>query len=175
LYLHDESKAVEAEDDGLIRRLARAGCLVLAIDLRGLGETQWTGHAQLTSDYFGVLGQEAMMYYANYMLGRWTVTQRVQDVARALDVLAARSDADPSRIAVVARGAAGIVALHAVALDERVTALAVYDTLTSYHEIVDSDHTTHNVSGVVPGALLHYDLPDLAGALAPRPVFVGAP
>jgi hypothetical protein len=31
------------------------------------------------------------------------------------------------------------------------------------------------VSGVVPGALLHYDLPDVAGALAPRPTFVGAP
>jgi cephalosporin-C deacetylase-like acetyl esterase len=175
LYLHDEGKAVEAEEGGLIRRLARAGRLVLAIDLRGWGETRWTRHAQLTSDYFGVLGQEAMMCYANYMLGRWTVTQRVQDVARALDVLAARTDVDPGRIAVVARGAAGIVALHAVALDERVAAVAIYDTLASYREIVNSDHTTHNVSGVVPGALLHYDLPDVAGALAPRPVFVGAP
>jgi cephalosporin-C deacetylase-like acetyl esterase len=175
LYLHDEGKAAEAGEGGLIRRLADAGCLVLAIDLRGWGETRWTRHAQLTGDYFGVLGQEAMMYYANYMLGRWTVTQRMQDVARALDVLAARTDVDRGRIAAVARGAAGIVALHAAALDERVSALAVYETLASYREIVNADHTTHNVSGVVPGALLHYDLPDVAGALAPRPAFVGAP
>ncbi|HEY3082283.1 MAG TPA: alpha/beta hydrolase family protein [Chloroflexota bacterium] len=175
LYLNDEGKAVEAGDEGLIRRLARSGRLVLAIDLRGWGETRWTRHAQLTSDYFGVLGQEAMMYYANYMLGRWTLTQRVQDVARALDVLTARPDVDPSRIALVARGAAGIVALHAAALDERIAALAIHDTLASYREIVNADHTTHNVSGIVPGALLHYDLPDIVLALAPRPVFVGAP
>ena len=42
------------------------------------------------------------------------VGMRATDVVRGVDLLAARNDVDPSRIAVVGRGAAGVPALFAV-------------------------------------------------------------
>ncbi len=68
-------------------------------------------------------------------------------------------------------GGGAIVAYHA-AVDGHVRGVAACDALASYRSIVDAPRYTHPVADFVPGALPAYDLPDLAGALAPASVLV---
>src|SRR5262249_36325595 len=99
----------------------------------------------------------------------WPITQRVGDAIRAIDAFGA------TQVCLVGRGGGALVALHAAALDSRVTGVAVYDLPASYRAIVDADWYTLPPSAFLPGVLLRYDLPDLIGALAPRPVLVVDP
>ncbi len=175
LFLHDRGKDVEAGPEGLAQALARAGCLVMAVDLRGRGETAWRRRSPIEADDLGLLGDESMLAYVCYLLGEWALTQRVADTVRALDFLAGRPEVDPGRLGLVGRGGGALVAWHAAALDGRVKGVAAYETLASYRSIVEADRCAHPVSGFVPGVLLRYDLPDLVGALAPARVFVANP
>ena len=175
LLIHDRGKGTEEGPDGLMPALARAGHLVIAIDLRGWGETAWRRKVAYESDDFGLLGSDSMLANVCYLLGTWALTQRVSDTIRALDVFGGRDDVDASRLRVVGRGVGALVAYHAAALDSRIMCVAVYEVLASYRSIVEADRYTHPVAGFVPGVLAHYDLPDLVGALAPTPVLIANP
>ncbi|HVC34008.1 MAG TPA: acetylxylan esterase, partial [Chloroflexota bacterium] len=175
LFLDDRGKDVEAGAAGLVPALARAGNLVLAVDLRGWGETAWRRRFPNDPDDVGWLGNDSMLAYAGYLLGGWPVAQRVRDAVRALDVLGDRSDVDPSRLGIVGRGTGGLIALHTAALDRRVTGVAACEALASYRSIVEADRYRCPVSAFIPGVLLRYDLPDLIGALAPLPTVVVNP
>src|SRR6185437_4767665 len=83
-----------------------------------------------------------------------------------LEYLRRRPDTDPTRLAIVGRGTAGIVALHA-AFHPAQPACAVIGSLGAYRSIVESDRDSLPPSAFLPGVLLRYDLPALAGALAP--------
>jgi len=138
--------------------LVRQGRLVLSIDARGWGEKA---------------GQEYRVGMLALHVGRPVLGQRVDDVLAALDVLAGRDDVDAGRIGLVGVGAAGPVALHAAALDERVASLALEDSIRSWVDDVVAQPRRPNVIGwAVPCALLKYDLPDLVAAVAPRPVAI---
>src|SRR4029079_719044 len=72
-------------------------------------------------------------------------------------------------------GPLGMVALHAAALDTRISKVVAANTLASYLMIVDQP-VHRNVSEVViPGVLLYYDTDDLLIALHPRPVVYVSP
>jgi hypothetical protein len=89
------------------------------------------------------------------------------DVVRAVDVLAARQDVDPSRIAVV--GAAPLPFQRSSPLfDGRIQSLAVDGMLLSYDAVVKQG----TVDQIVPSALKYFDLPDVIAAIAPRRVAV---
>ena len=87
--------------------LARAGIAALAIDLFGHGERAPLGHRE-----------DFQLYAAgDSMLGL-----DVRSLLRALDLLAARGDVDPTRLGLLGQSGGAIAALHAAALDERVAA-----------------------------------------------------
>ena len=62
-----------------------------------------------------------------------------------------------------------------LALDSRIRRLALEGMLVSYDSVVS--HRIHQqiFEEVVPSALKYYDLPDLIGGLAPRPVWIVNP
>ena len=176
LLLDDRGKAASAGPGGLAPALARAGALALTADLRGWGETVWRDETfDWSAERHAPLSADTMLANVGLMLGRWAVTQRVQDVLGLLAYLRSRPDVDPRRIVLVGRGGGGIVALHAAAVDGGVAGVAVYEALASYRSVVDAPEHAHSVADFLPGVLLHYDLPDLAAALAPRPLLVAAP
>jgi cephalosporin-C deacetylase-like acetyl esterase len=175
LFLDERGKATEAGASGLASALARAGAAVFAVDLRGWGETEWRHVRHQGSPYLSLLGGDARLALAGYMLGTWALTQRVLDAVRALDVLAQTAGVERRRMGVVGHGIAGLVALHAAAVDDRIAGVAMYDTLASYQSIVEANWFTEPPSSFIPGVLLSYDLPDLIGALAPAQVLVANP
>jgi hypothetical protein len=93
-------------------------------------------------------------------------------VLRAVDYLSTRAEIDPKRISVIGHGSAGLAALHAAALDDRLRSAAVTASLISYADVVQKEIYTQRYSTFVPGALRKYDLPELASLVAPRPLVV---
>jgi hypothetical protein len=60
----------------------------------------------------------------------------------------------------------------AAALDERVQAVLIQRTLATYSSIVDSEEYEIALDWFAPGILKHFDVPDIAAAIYPRPVWV---
>lgn len=168
VYIHDLGKEVGAHESGIPAELARAGTMVFAMDLRGWGETRWKPEVEYRPEDGALLGNDSRLAYLGYFLGEWPLTLRVIDAVRCVDLIRGRTDVDAGRVAMLGHGGAGLVALHAAALDARIQAAATYETLASYRHITRAGQYTVPASSFLPGVLLHYDLPSLVGALAPR-------
>jgi cephalosporin-C deacetylase-like acetyl esterase len=102
------------------------------------------------------------------LVGRTLVGLRADDVIRAIDFLSSRADVDPARISAQASGHMGLVLLHAGVLDRRIRHIDVDHVLSSYRSLLDAPLPTGAPEDVIPGVLLHYDIPDLERALKPR-------
>jgi hypothetical protein len=100
---------------------------------------------------------------------------RVAAVLNVLETLSADAKAqNPAGFHLVGLGLAGPVVLHAALLDERglIKKLAVHGSLVSWANIIEKGVSRDQLSSVLPGALKVYDLPDLAGRLAPLPLSI---
>ncbi|MBM3890342.1 MAG: metalloendopeptidase, partial [Verrucomicrobia bacterium] len=75
LYLHGEGKQTDAAPGGPVEQLVTQGHLVLAVDLRSLGETQDTRSRW----YRGAFGPVAGDFYHAYLLGRSLVGMWTED------------------------------------------------------------------------------------------------
>ncbi len=163
-----EEAAMLATDDPAVPHL-KAGRRVLVADLRGLGET-----APAASSGSPVAsGDEVRDAFLALHLARPLLGQRVGDLLAILDALGDRMPHEG--VHVVAFGHAGPIALHAAALDRRITRLTLDGAPASWDEIVRRPVTRYPLAEVVPNALTVYDLPDLAAAIAPRPLIIRAP
>ncbi|MGH9767606.1 MAG: alpha/beta hydrolase family protein [Blastocatellia bacterium] len=162
LYVHENGKAAEANVGGEIEDLVRGGAVVLAIDLRGRGETR--EEAARVWDIFGHF-ESAM---TALLVGKTLVGLRAQDVVRAVDALAARRDVEIESLSAFGRGDAAVPLLHAAALDDRIKSVTLEEMLVSYESVVEWKIHQEVFESVVPAALANYDLPDLAASLAPR-------
>lgn len=167
LYVHEAGKSAEAGPGGQIEELTRAGNIVMATDLSGMGETVGAKDSW-ASEFFP--GYDSAM--KALLIGRTLVGLRVQDIACAMNVLLARPEVDPARVAGFGRGSAAVPLLHAAVLDDRFRSLVFTDMLVSYEAVVR--HRIHRgvFENSVPGMLEHYDLPDLIASLAPRSVTI---
>ncbi|MGI8913048.1 MAG: acetylxylan esterase [Chloroflexota bacterium] len=171
VLLDDRGKAADGGTEGLAVALARAGIATLAVDLRGWGETAWVPEIfGFSPERRDLLGAENMLSYISYLLGHSHVAQRVQDTLGVLAYLRSRPDIATDRLTLIGRGGGAVVALHAAALDGALHAVATYDAFATYRSLIDAPWSVHPVADFLPGVLLHYDLPELAAALAPTRV-----
>jgi cephalosporin-C deacetylase-like acetyl esterase len=163
LYVHQQGKAADAGADGPIERLVHAGDSVLAVDLRGTGQTQQTASAYFWSPDHGDV------HFA-YILGRSYVGMRAEDIlvcARyAAERLAGRRD---GTVRLVAVGHVGVPALHAAALEPNCfRSVKIIRTLVSWSNVIHCRLHKDLVANIVHGALTHYDLPNLAATLGDK-------
>ena len=166
LYAAGEGKQASSEAAEL---LVRKGYIVMAVDARGLGETRpaLDEHDQ----FFRYFGDHNNAESA-ILLGKTLVGMRAADIARGIDLLAARSDVDALNICGFGRGSAAIAMLHAAALDPRINKLVLEEMLVSYDAVVTHRIHLQMFEQIVPSALKFYDLPDLVTSFAPRPVWM---
>jgi hypothetical protein len=150
---------------GPIERLVRAGRRVLALDLRGQGETA-PAETPKRPGYFGVDVREAFL---GLHLDRPLLGQRVSDLLAVLERVAGK---DP--VEAVGAGKGGPVVLHAAALDRRIAEVRLERSLLSWTAVAETPLGHDQLTQVVPGALALYDLPELAATLAPRPLTIRA-
>ena len=166
LYVDGRGKAEDAKPGGAVEKLVLGGRVVLSIDVRGFGETL---EKPPKDAYFGtgIENPFLAMHVSRPLLG-----QRVEDTLAALDLLAERPEADAAKLSVVGIGKGGPIALHAAALDERLSEVTVERSIESWMDVVATPLGKDQLTQVVPGALTRYDLPDLVRAIAPRPVVI---
>jgi dienelactone hydrolase len=160
--------------DGEARALAGSYARVVLVDPRGMGKTTPGTDAESRSSPFGRDWKDAFLalHLARPLLG-----QRVIDVLTVLESLRAQAGGEPSTdFELVGVGLAGPVVLHAALLDERglIKKVAVEKSLVSWADVVEHKISRDQLSSVVPGALVDYDLPSLAARLAPTPLAIHA-
>lgn len=174
LYLHGEGKHVDAAPGGPIEKIVRDGHLVLAVDLRGIGETAKTGRRSGWQPYFGSDWKD---YFLAYLLGKSYVGMRAEDVLVCARFLGGyRAGENLHRVHLVGIGEAGLAALHAAALEPELFASVRLDrSLVSWSNVVHTPVTRNQLINTVHGALKTYDLPDLLATLPSQKITVTQP
>ena len=162
LYIHEEGKSADAAPGGPIEDLIRAGRQVMAVDLRGIGETQQTTQQKFT----GTTGADWKDVFTAYLLGRSYVGMRAEDVLICARFLKQQHKGPVELIAV---GNLGVPALHAAALEPDLFAsVELVRPLASWSNVIELGRSVNQQVNGVHGALTSYDLPNLAGTLADK-------
>jgi cephalosporin-C deacetylase-like acetyl esterase len=166
LYLHESGKSADAGTGGPIHKLVAAGDTVLAVDLRGIGQTQSGGPPKPgsgpSSDFKGV--------NLAYLLGRSYVGCRAEDILACARLAAEPRDGkSPPEVHLIAIGQVGVPALHAAALEPQLFAtVQISRSLRSWSDIIHGRLSQNQAINAVHAALTNYDLPDLASALGKK-------
>lgn len=103
------------------------------------------------------------------LVGQTMIAWRVYDVMRAIDFIAARPDLDSSRVGCMGISGGGTCTLFASALEPRIRAAMVSGYLNTFRDSIGS--LSHCIDNYVPGILNWFEMYDVAGLVAPRPLF----
>jgi pimeloyl-ACP methyl ester carboxylesterase len=181
LYFNDEGMQFDGmefqgpEASGLQRGtldvMVRQGYLVIAVDVRGIGQTGASRMSSLSCGEFGQLfNSETAMAYAAWWMNESLLGMRVWDVMRSVDYAMQRQGVDHQHLHLIGKGRAGLWCLYAAALDDRIKNLICVDNLLSYRSLTQVDRYLYGADVFVPEVLRHMDLPQIAAAVSPRPL-----
>jgi len=161
---------------GVLDEFARKGYLVVAADVRGIGETRPSSGSRLSSESFGQLFNfDTAISYAAWSMNQSLLGMRVLDVVRSVDYVMDREDIGANDLHVIGKGTAALWCLYAAVFDERIRSLTCDQCLLSYRSITESDRYLYDAGVFIPDVLLHLDLQEVAAAIAPRPLKFLAP
>jgi hypothetical protein len=165
LYVHERGKDADADAGGRIEQLVLGGARVLAVDLRGRGETQQTKQLK-----WGLIETDWQDVTTAYCLGRSYVGMRAEDVLVAARYATKNLDGGPvAAVDLLAVGNVGVPALHAAALEPSLFgSVKLSQTLVSWASVLERRVTVMQYGNVVHGALLEYDLPNLTATLGDK-------
>lgn len=104
------------------------------------------------------------------LVGQTMVGWRVWDVMRTLDYMATRPDLDATRSGCMGISGGGTITLFSAALDPRIRVAMVSGYLNTFRDSIGS--LSHCIDNYVPGILNWAEMSDVAGLIAPRPLFV---
>lgn len=156
IFIHGQGKHTEAKPGGQIEELVKQGQRVLAVDVRGYGETESPAW-RFSKTY---AGSNAAEYFISYMLGQSLVGSRTADILAAVKYCTERFP--QSKLHLVGVGRAGIPALHAAALaPQQFHRVRLDQTLDTWNRVIETPVTIDQLENTVHGALRSYDLPDL--------------
>jgi dienelactone hydrolase len=165
LYVHGRGKQIDAAPGGPIAQLVAEGVDVLAVDVRGFGETSMNGWRVRPAEIAGDNGAE---FYIAYMMGRSFVGLRAEDILVAARAFAGMIGATPTKLELVAVEDATIPALHAAAVEPaQFASVRLSRAIDSWQRVIDASVPRRQLEAAVHGVLRTYDLPDLV-ALAGR-------
>lgn len=146
-------------------RLAKSGHIVVVLQSRGTPIDAQNGQ----STQFA-LGPYMGVNLRAIIVGKTLVGMRTDDVIRVINWLSSRPDVDQTSVTLYGKGGLGMVALHAAAVDTRITRVIAENTLVSYRTALDAPLHRNLSEITIPGVLEHYDVGDLLQAITPREV-----
>jgi dienelactone hydrolase len=104
------------------------------------------------------------------LVGETMIAWRVWDVMRTLDYIATRAELDSSRVGLMGISGGGTVTVFSTAVEPRIRVAMVSGYLNTFRDSVGS--LAHCIDNYVPGILNWAEMYDVAGLIAPRPLFV---
>ncbi len=157
LLLHEAGIAAACAPGGPAENLLAEGRAVLAVDVRGTGESRQTGQTAF-GEAVGLDWQDSLMAY---LLEKPNVAMRAEDVLAAAHVAGQLAGAAPVHL--VSVGHVGVPALHAAALEPaRFASVRIEGCLLSWSNAIELGITHNQLHNAVHAALCWYDFPDLA-------------
>ena len=156
--------------------LARLGHFVIAVDVRGMGQTRPLHRSYFDSGtWANLFDVEAAMAYISWYMDDSLLGMRVQDVIRSVDYALTRPEVDGERLVVVGSGMGALWGLYAAVLDARIRSLIADGGLLSYKMLVQSDRYNIGADVMILNVLNHFDIPQAAAAIADRRVVLISP
>lgn len=176
----------------LIQSLLGQKVAVCLAELRGIGDGR---HGEI---YRGRLSPSAGVAATSLMLGERLLNSRVRDLRTVIAYLRNREDVDQTRIGLWGDSLAapnvvgnelaipmdatpypergeplgGVAALLAALYEPHIQAVYVHGGLISYAALLDEPFVYQPADSIIRGLLRIADLPDMAAALAPRPLWM---
>jgi cephalosporin-C deacetylase-like acetyl esterase len=180
LYVNDAGVAEEGEEGtelGVLAGLARRGYLVVAVEPRGTGLTtpQHFREEPESWEFRQLFDAETTASYMAWFMDESLLGMRILDVLRGVDYALDRNDVDKRGLRAVGAGRGATWILFAAALDERIQAAVCHGGLLSYKSLVQTDRYLYGADIFAPGVLNRFDLPQVAGAIADRPLALLSP
>jgi cephalosporin-C deacetylase-like acetyl esterase len=156
-----QSDPAHADLTSQLQRLAEAGNVVLALTPRpsppGTEETKSP-----------ILGPFYLTELRAELVGKTIMGMRIDDTIWAVDYLSSLPGVDRTHITAYASGHYGLVLLHAAVLDPRLSHITIDHSLSSYRSLLEAPMPLGAPEDILPGVILHYDLPDLVRTLGTR-------
>ena len=104
------------------------------------------------------------------LVGETMVGWRVWDVMRTIDYIATRPELDQSRVGCMGISGGGTITVFSTGLDQRIGVALVSGYLNTFRDSIGS--LAHCIDNYVPGILKWAEMYEVAGLIAPRPLFV---
>jgi len=147
-------------------QVAEAGLAAVAIEVMSFGCRRDPVTAK------GALGRSACQPSAGgaMLVGQTMIGWRVWDIMRTIDYIATRPELDASRVGCTGISGGGMCTAFAAALEPRIRASLVSGYMNTFRDSIGS--LSHCIDNYVPGILNWAEMYDLAGLIAPRPLFV---
>ncbi|CAN5419147.1 alpha/beta hydrolase family protein [soil metagenome] len=162
---------------GFSANFARAGFVVLAIDIVGEGERIQHFDPEIGSSKVGrPTGEHSMAFEQALPTGGHVSRFFIQDAVRGVDYLMSRPDVDDQRIGAFGCSGGGTITAYLAALDPRIRATATACYTNTFDEILaPGGPGPQDAEQSIPFFLERgLDLPDWIESVAPRPYAVVA-
>ena len=168
LILDEHGRNQHWREGGMCDTLASRGRIACAADLRGIGDLRpEAGRGSAAYEISHAIEEDYA--WASLILDRPLLGQRVADILALVQALKSQG-----KVAVAANGRLTAPALFAAALSTDIESTYLSGGLVSFRAIADSEHYKQPLANFLPNVLAHADLPQLAAAIAPRPIHLAA-
>ena len=104
------------------------------------------------------------------LLGQTIIGWRVHEVMRTIDWIETRPELDAKRVGCMGCSGGGMATQFAAAVEPRIRAALVSCYLNTFRDCVMS--ISHCIDNYIPGILNYAEMYDVAGLIAPRPLWV---
>jgi pimeloyl-ACP methyl ester carboxylesterase len=153
LYLNDMGKQAILQETAIVDKLLKDGFRILALDIRGTGETAG-GHED---------------WHLDYLIGKPIFGQRVNDVCSAVRWIQL-PDQMATDIYIWANGVSSLTAAFAATRCDGISGLVLEDPLISFESAVSTRLPEYGDEILIPGVLERFDMPEVFQSLAPLKV-----
>jgi cephalosporin-C deacetylase-like acetyl esterase len=177
LAINDAGKQADGMEFGSHEKMAREGTLVIACDVRGIGQTRppHPPPGEPATQFRQLFDPETAATYMAWFMDEDLCGMRVGDVLRSVDYALSRADVDRTRLRLWGKGAGATWVLMAAALDLRLTDVTCERGLLSYRALAQVDRYTISSGLFVRDILTKIDLPQIAASLAGRNLTLVSP
>jgi dienelactone hydrolase len=155
---------------------AKRGHIVLAPDARGFGERS-EGFGQRepgqTTGIFGSRDGCNVSFLKTMLFGINLMSRNIWDDIKAVDVLSSNPAVDADRVGCVGLSFGGTRTMYLAAVDPRIKVAVMSGYLTTFAKYA-LEMGNFCGSQFLPGIYRYADVPDIVGAIAPRPLLVEA-
>lgn len=159
----NDVNSISGGDRDFVVRGVKEGFVSVAIEQRNFGECG--GHPEKGVPMCHVSTMN------NILIGRTTIAERVLDVSCVIDALIANFDfIDANNISLMGNSGGGTATFYAACLEDRIKlAMPSCAVCTYKHSIAAMEHCVCNF---IPGIANYFDMGDLAGLIAPKPLVI---